>query len=892
MARFASAAVGVAFATAAVLLVPAAAQPPATATPTFIPLAFGVPAVGYVPKGSEQFYSAVLPLPLPRTTVVCTPLAGNPDMYVTMGKWWDPTPGNSEWSSSGRFGSEILVLPFNASFTSMGIECRIWEGATNCTMNIGIYGAEASNYTLTIVSDGASEVLLEGVPAAGAALAIGSGGAGGGSDGGGDYYNYSVPAPEAAAAVTFRATPTDGGGGGLGLYVSSSRVGQPRPGPSSPTGYCFSAFASDCTSGVMTVTISNASSCFCGAETGCMYFAGVVNSAPVGSPDAGYLIVAESALSPYVILTDGTPQSDVGTVGAGGQYLFNAELDPAGIAGSPAVELTLTPVRGTVQLFVTFGQTALSGQPPGPGNFVYASAGGSGTQAISIQAADPAVTVGCGGGSGVCPIRIAAVPSSGSAAWSIVASGGAYVSLRSNFPVEGQSPPGGVAYYRFPVTRPGPILISAAAVAGDPSIYVGCDSNNATQQPDPRVPGSYLWASVSAGDEIVAINPATDPNACTPPCNYYIGVTSADWAINGSTAFFVLGRSNNSGSVTATPLVIGDLLLDAVPTGMCNAYVTPLDPAVPSVTIALYTTFGDTAAYARLDNTSVTPANAQYVSAASDNGAGGGDGTGSSQQLVVSATDPAYNASGCNVGAGCAISLLVCDNTTAAQQGGGSAPTSASSYQLSAAAGVQQLSDGLPVQGTVQMAPAIMLYRYTVPYRAPFTVTLTPLSGDPDLFMSYAIAPNTSVGGAQWSSLSPQGEYISVQWTEPWIGPGKVTFPAEFIIGVSGFDSAARYSLVVNSNPYTQLENGVPQLAQSKDGLLTYFLFQIPQADPHGFEVGFSFSLTPISGDGQPLIFANTVNHSRQYCAHCGYPYCGGTPCTASNIVPSEWGAV
>jgi hypothetical protein len=854
--------------------------PAASPDPTYLPLALGVPTAGYVPRGGEVFYRTVVPLPLPRLAIVVTPLAGNPDVYATVGPFWDPVPGNAEWASSGTYGPDAILLPPNTSYTAMGGWCKRGVDA-NCTLQVGVVGTRASNFSVavTIGGDG-SEALTPGLPALGSL-----------PPGATDYYNFTVSGGGAGAPgrVDFRVTPTGGGAGGsaLSMYVASTAAGRSRPDPADPTSYCAAAAGSGAPgpSGAVALSLANTSACACPpASPGvCVYYAAVV--APpgaVGAPPTVYTLTADTSAAAFTLLTDGAPQSGGGLEGSTSQYVFNAVLDPS--TGRASAQVTLSPSRGAARLYVTLGAAAVApgAVPPGPGNYALASPGGSGTQAVSVAATDAVWAAACPVATQPCPLAVGVAVTSTSAVWGVLASASAYVTLQPSVPVEGAAVGGAVARYRFPATQPGATLVfTAAAVSGDPSLYVGCDGNNATLAPDPRLPGSYSWASVSAGDEVVVINTATDPSACAPPCNYYVGVVSADWAVNASTGFFVLGRGNSS-SGAPTPLVVGDLLLDAVPAGVCNAYATPWDVSIPALAVAAYTSVGAVTLYGGLSNASVlTPANAPYVGAQADAGAGGSDGSAAWQALTASVGDAAFNAtcgSSPSAAAGCTLYLLVCDNTTAPASGG--APASASHYELSVSSDAQQVVDSVPVQGTVQGPPALRYYRYTVPARAPFTVSLTPISGDPDLLISYGAPPNAS--WAQWSAYSPAGDFVNVQWTEPWLAGA--TFPAVFYIGVAGFDGPASYSLLVDSNPYVQLENGAPQAAVSKLGQLTYFLLEVPPTDPAGFEVGFTFALTPISGDGSPLIFANTVNHSRQYCAHCGFPYCVGSPCTPGSV--------
>ena len=870
-------------AAAAALLVGGGVRAQPQPQPSYAPVAAGVPVQGTVARGAYAFYQLVVPIPLPRIAIVLTPLLGQASLFVTMGPFWTPERGNCEWQSTSTYGDSAVFLAANASFTALGYACRVAAGDTNCTLNVGVLGVKSASYSLVVATGGTagsasdgSQLLLPGVPSGGLL-----------PPGASDVYNLSAPAP-----VTFRVTPLSGGGGGgggsggggLGAYVASSSAGQSVPDPSDPASYCASATAPAAPgpTGALVLTVAPGAACGCAAApANCTLFVTVAFAAGGGAA-LRYTIAATTGAARAVDLLDGAPQDGGDLEGGTSLFLFQAQLDPPGGGGggssSSSVEVVLTPTRGSARLYVLAGSAATApGALPGPGSFSYASSGGSGSQVVTVSAADAAFTAACPSyATAPCPLLMGVLTTSASSAWAIVAASAAYVTLVPGVPTEGVAPLGAVAYYRLPVAQPGQaVVITTAAVAGDPALFVGCDRDNSTTRPVPSDPSSYTWAAQGSGDQLLVIDPSSDARACaSAPCSYYIGVTSADF--NSSAAFFLLGRSNASGAA-ATPLVVGDALQDYVPGGSCNAYATPLDLSIPSLTVSVYTASGAVVAFARLDNATLSPASYQYAALP----VGGDDGSAGWQVLVVADTDAAFNAS-CRRGWPCALALLVCDNTT----GPVAAPSSASSYTLTAAADETRLVDALPVTGTVQAAPAMALYRFTLPARAPFVVRLTPLSGDPDLLMSAGLVPPNATS-AQWASASPDGDFFSVTFTEPWLDPARnpqLTWPLDFWIGVSGYDGAAEFSLVATSSPYVTLENGLPQAVQASPGVLSYFLLTLPQADARGAEVGFSLALTPISGDPQPLVFVNTVNHTRAACAHCGFPSCRDTPCTPGQV--------
>ena len=150
----------------------------------------GVPVTSFVGYKDEAFFALTVPLPLPRLDIVLTGLAGTPDLYATAGPFWDPEPGNFEWASSGSSGAGVISLAFNQSFTALGGWCRVARGDTNCSLNVGVYGARDANFSLCVTTSAGSRVLVDGVPAAGD---VGAGDV--------NYYNFSAPASGAPVSA-------------------------------------------------------------------------------------------------------------------------------------------------------------------------------------------------------------------------------------------------------------------------------------------------------------------------------------------------------------------------------------------------------------------------------------------------------------------------------------------------------------------------------------------------------------------------------------------------------------------------------------------------------------------------------------------------------------------
>ena len=718
---------------------------------TYTPIQDGIPITGFVSYRGSQYYRLTVPLPLPRLDIVVTPLVGTPDIYATAGPYWDPAPDNTQWRGAYP-GAGIISIPANASFTAMGISCRL-PNATNCTLQVCVYGTRESNYTVVVTTAGGSDVLTEGVPAVGSSPPPGEA----------NIYNFSatasgpVPASIPLSVSLARLTLP---GSTLVVLVASSSWGSPRPVLGDNTTYCTSGMLRSGTA-ASSVTIANTSSCACAVTAPCKYFVAIAT--PRDSPPAlqseQYTLTVTTDDGGAVTLLEGEAAYGTGSrSGAPVLYSFTARLPqegPNGTAG--ALEFILTATSGSAVFYVGFGD----GSSPGPGAAAYASPGGDGPQVVSVSGADAAFIDACGAADGLraCALRIAVYTTSVAAAWSFVATAGAATSqLLNGVPTTGIAAGGSIAHYRFYVAVPGQaLLITAAALSGDPSLFVGCDSDNRTTTPSPADPSSYIWSSMTPGDEEVSIDPTFDARACSAPCNYYIGIAAAGWAAGDDASFVVLAHTNGTASAP-TPLSLGSIVNDAVPAGRFNAYELPFDPSASSITVAaLAAAGGPIALYARVDNSSVasgtlapvTSANAQYTVSPFP-------GSDAWESVTLTTDDDPYRVAACavvaSVGSPCTVRVSVFGNAT---------DGASSSFQLSASAGVRQLADAAPIVARVQAFPAIVYFRYLATGRTPLKIIATPTSGDPDMLVSVGTLPNAT--NAQWVSRSPGEELVVVQ---------------------------------------------------------------------------------------------------------------------------------
>lgn len=90
--------------------------------------------------------------------------------------------------------------------------------------------------------------------------------------------------------------------------------------------------------------------------------------------------------------------------------------------------------------------------------------------------------------------------------------------------------------------------------------------------------GSYIWRSTSLSSELIQVHPL-DAGACTPPCNYYIGIqgyrSNASYVVTAST-----------GSAAPTRLIMGQPQNGAVAAGAWMRYTADFNASAVTITVA------------------------------------------------------------------------------------------------------------------------------------------------------------------------------------------------------------------------------------------------------------------------------------------------------------------
>mmetsp|Transcript_3149 Transcript_3149/g.4876 ORF Transcript_3149/g.4876 Transcript_3149/m.4876 type:complete len:2519 (-) Transcript_3149:278-7834(-) len=318
-----------------------------------------------------------------------------------------------------------------------------------------------------------------------------------------DYYKYTVTAPDKDVVIVV--TPFSGD---PDMFVSLA----PNRHPSYANYTWMTAFW-----GADTLTIQHSDlSEYCvpvpSEGKNCELFIAIY-----GWQNCSYSIVAqmdEGALHP-VALVDGQPQSGHVALGSYAYYTFfindhDHSLLPAGLT------ITLTSTDGGDQdIYLLFSDE----EEPGKNHFDYASTNFAGvSDEVRVSAGDAHYCINC-------MVHIA-VFGFKPGHYSIVATSRNVQELQSGVAVGGHLEQGQYRYYSVRNTNPtAQISVSLTPVNGDPDIYMNIYSASSDGTPYAFPTTSrYTWRSIHAGNDEVSFNYA-DENFCVD-CTYVVGIYS------------------------------------------------------------------------------------------------------------------------------------------------------------------------------------------------------------------------------------------------------------------------------------------------------------------------------------------------------------------------------
>ena len=269
------------------------------------------------------------------------------------------------------------------------------------------------------------------------------------------------------------------------------------------------------------------------------------------------------------------------------------------------------------------------------------------------------------------------------------------------------------------------VTLVLTPLSGDPDMYVSTSPNaNGTNS---------FWRAATMGVDVIQIFP-TDPHACAPPCRYYIGITGY-----GGTALFTITGSTSS---SAPSLLLNGRPQSAfVNQSFENLYYFDAAANVPSFTIHVVATYGDPDIYVRLDGAMPTVNYYQFVSLAYDQ----------DSSLTISTSDPLFRNCTANTNGGNYCRVFI-----------GIYGYSESAYTITAALSdaTTLLQEGVPMSAAVN-GSVYNYYKFTATAAIAYTFTLTPVSGDPDMYISITNS-TPSIANNTWFSNGLGLEVINI----------------------------------------------------------------------------------------------------------------------------------
>lgn len=784
--------------------------------------------------------------------------------------------------------------PRAAGCLSASSGCFVWIAVTG--------GYKVANYTITI-NDGAVDTqLLADTPALGDLYSNGTALA--------PSYFYFTAAGRTlsslpAISFTLNAIGTFGFGSSPTMYVASDAYGTSKPDPNNASTYCASSSVAGSSGRAYVLIDQNDPNpivvdCICNipANHPCNYYVAVVPnpSNPDGTVDQSFTITASQQVAPVTTLIDGIAAGNDATYQQLDQYVFQASFDTV---TARVVRVATSPLVGSVQLFAT-----VDGSTPTDTNFAYQSTRWSAQNEIAIRYYDAAVQSGpCGGvvnSNTTCPIKIAVYTSTTRSSYQVTARLSSAYRLTNGLSVQDYAWPNGYARYYLPIGRPNATTkFSLAVTSGFAYLLVGSDAVNGTSSPVPTDPTTYFINTY--GSETPAFQTASlisgQTGFCGPlPCNYYVTVVDGGGS-NSSGSSFTLTVKQDGSTYQLLELnvpTVDSLAVPSIPP--YNAYIIGYPEAVTGGSPSTSLSFAidvQPGTYPRI-NASVTSsrsgsgANSSQLSPATAQYSWMVRGSDASATFTIYSTDAAFNASCLSqissvtrYNTSCYIVVWVLPDPAAGPASGWT-----STYAITPFAGSRQLIDGQVVSSYVGGYPFYTYFRYTVvSLLRPLTVSVTPLTGDPDLYLGIGYWPN-SVNYTIGTSSASGPEVIQVTWdsntVKRAIAASNLTTPFDVNIGVAGGVGPSTFTIQASTTGVDYLTPNLPTTGFVKGASFSYYYIAVPPGNTttaRGLILSFaSLSATPIIVVVNNVLPMNGTNSTGRYPL---FPRCTG-PCTAS----------
>jgi hypothetical protein len=741
--------------------------------------------------------------------VTVAPTSGDPDLYLNL-NGQKPTISSYQYISASGLGIDsITVEPTDPAYIANCSASSLGPGAPhgiapNCEANIAVYGWSSSEYTITASID--TSILFDGIPAYGTVQRNQY-----------TYFRYTATSnmPLTIAVSSLSGDPD--------LFVSTTNM---RPNVTDKQWY------SNAVGGQELVYIDpsiDPRAQACGVP--CVYAVGVLGWAGA----ATFTVTATT--SQISDLLPGLPQRSFSPAWTFRYFTFVVPTpDPNAqppVVAQP-VEFSATPLQGgDISLYVnnailpgTDGVVALPTLSCSPStcaswtvtNSLWSSFNSPTRERVYIDVTDPNYKPGT---------YIVGVLSLGQDAdFSITgALAGDIVTVQDGIPYEDFAGYRTYNYYRLVLDTWGAdVSIQVTPISGDPDLYTSKSSTNmkpSRSNYDKSSTGSrtvdavyYQWR------ELTQCQSQIDPNGHGGDCDIWIAV---------------YGYSNTTYTLTAT-VVDGQqqqMLLDGVQQGGNVPYRTyiyyyaPVSvPQGQTYSVYVRSITGDADVYVRLDGQ--TPSNTFYQFSSTRMS---GD-----EIINIAPSSSFYNAT---------------TTMTIAVYGFGSGNnTYTITYATSSA--VVQLADGAAQSGTVAGLGTYYQYYYvSVPSAGTdVTVSLTALSGDPDIYVD------------TWKYPTYRPSTTSYKWSGTYFGsdsvyiggltdPNACTSACNYIVAVTcAMGISCRYTLTATISPFTliSLVDGQPISSATVDGGFKYFSLAVG-SDATLYNL--TFTAVSITGDVQ-----------------------------------------
>lgn len=823
-----------------------------------------VPLRASLPRGVYKDYFIRMNSWKPLSIVV-TPFSGDPDLYVALHP--NPRPGNATWISTNWLDDSITIPTTDLN------SCASIH-STNCIVFVSVYSFLASSYSV-IASFSSVTYVQDGVPQGGSVF-----------KGTFKYFALTPGADSTMTSLTISLTPQNGN---PSLYVST------REQPTAQAGHYQQRIVGQYSGAFLVLTSSSPAWCVSTSSDGCIYYVGVY-----GETDSNFTLSMSSSGSSYM-LQNGRPIREFLTTNTMDYFAFDVS--------NPNYNLlvSVTPITGDPDLFMS-----VTNPRPNMTNYDFASRQSGGDAILITNATVTRYYIGVHAYTNTSFTLLASTYGVNDTAQAVMLVDG--VPQNS---IVGQH---NVLYYFFQLSGThGELTIIVTPRVGDPDIYVSKDVQPSTSRYTwsssqsggdiveifNPVPGRYwiaIYGYTTADFSIVA---KTDSSTLAllngvpfrdslqqGAWEYFVlpvddsslqkDLTIAVTALNGDPDIYVSRihqRPNRTASewrstsyqsdaitIPAKNLVRGNYYVGVTAYTNCSFIIqanfndrvqlqdgSPSSDSVAKLQMKYYSLRISNMLGAAKVNTirlSLTPIRGRvYLFMSNRTDPIIGDSTtynwaswqfSATQTITATRNDAAF----------CRDSI--CDYRIMVY---GVLDSQYSIVALTDTA-VHVLQNGVPSVGSVG-TNAWQYYTFTAVNRnAAITYTLTPNSGNPDLYVNPPCTPSPIHScedrpgkNATWSSSQFGGDYVHIDFLDLHFGIGTWT------IGVFG-QQASQYTITAIATDLSNLNNtliylidGQQQTSFSQNSSdLRYFAYYVPPSTD-GSSVSVSFTVTPRYGD-------------------------------------------